>query len=146
MDKLNQLIKYEDTIVYVTELPAGEYEFFRWTTPEAGAYLRSTHDFSLRFRSVAGKASYIGNICVLMAGRKYTILVRDNREKEITLLRQHYRNLREDQIEVHLMENEDAGRKGPEKPKRPSGIEAFDKRNLRRVESRESSQALRPAL
>jgi hypothetical protein len=125
-DMLNQLIKYDDTVIYTVELPAGEYEFFRWTTPEAGTFIRSTHDFSVKFKSVAGKVSYIGNIFVFMAGRNYGILIRDNRAKEITLLRQHFQNIREDQIEVHLMEHEAAGQRGPEKPRRLPGIEALD--------------------
>lgn len=51
-----------DTRIIAVVLPQGEYEFYRWTESETFFYDASIRDFSVRFKSLAGKAVYIGNL------------------------------------------------------------------------------------
>lgn len=96
-----------ETVLYPLLLPAGEYEFFRWTAPAAGlAHYRSTTPFSIRFRSTPGKVTYIGDLHMAVAPEtgKYRFLPRDNRRRRIALFLKHYPNVREDQVETRPME------------------------------------------
>jgi hypothetical protein len=60
-------------------------------------------DFSVRFKSVAGKAIYIGNLLVPMVGGRFSLVVRDQRESDIPPFRKHYPTLTDTQVETHLM-------------------------------------------
>lgn len=100
----NAVIGDGGTLMYPLVLPEGEYEFYRWTEPEVGHYFASTAHFSIQFRSIPGKVLYIGNLYVPMVGNQYGLRVRDNHQKEVQLFKKHYPNIRDDQIEVRLME------------------------------------------
>jgi hypothetical protein len=93
-----------ETMLYPLLLPAGEYEFFRWTAPASG--YRSTTPFSIRFRSTPGKVTYIGDLhmAVELQTGTYRFLPRDNRRRRIALFLKHYPNVREDQVETRPME------------------------------------------
>ncbi len=96
----SDVIKNGDTVLYALLLPAGEYEFFSWYTPDSGhlsfsplfpyaapAPNASRADFSIRFRSVPGRATYIGNLYMSMAWEtnRYALKIRDNRDTDIPL-------------------------------------------------------------
>jgi hypothetical protein len=93
-----------DTVLRTLLLPAGEYEFFGWTA--SGSGYRSTTPFSIRFRSVPGKVTYIGDLqtAVEPETKTYRFLPRDNRRRRIALFLKHYPNVREDQVETRPME------------------------------------------
>jgi hypothetical protein len=107
---VSEPIENGDTRMIAVTLPQGEYEFFRWRVHEFGSYLQPTVDFSVRFKSMVGKAVYIGNRLVPMVGRRFSLLVRDQREGEIPLFRKHYPKITDTQIETHLMHVVHSGR------------------------------------
>jgi hypothetical protein len=107
---VSEPIENGDTRMIAVTLPEGEYEFFRWRAHEFGSYLQPTVDFSVRFKSIAGKAVYIGNLLVPMVGRRFSLLVRDQRESEIPRFRKHYPKITDTQIETRLMHVVHSGR------------------------------------
>jgi hypothetical protein len=101
---VSEPIENGDTRLLAVVLPQGEYEFFRWRAHEFGRYLQPTNDFSVRFKSLAGKAVYIGNLLVPMVAMRFSLLVRDQGESEIPLFRKHYPKITHTQMETHLMQ------------------------------------------
>src|SRR5437870_4171231 len=116
----SDVIKNGDTLLYALLLPAGEYEFFSWYTPDSGhlsfsplfpyaapAPNASRADFSIRFRSVPGRATYIGNLYMSMAWEtnRYALKIRDNRDTDIPLFRKHYPNIDAAQIDTRIMKD-----------------------------------------
>lgn len=47
--------------LFAVELPAGVYEFYRWHVGSGMTSIEPTDPFSIRFRVVPGRATYIGN-------------------------------------------------------------------------------------
>ena len=113
----SEVIKDRDTLLFALLLPAGEYEFFRWSTLDSGQLSFSplppyamprpavSTDFSFRFKSVPGKATYIGNLYLSMVWEtaRYALKARDNHESDIALFKANYPNVRESQIEFRIM-------------------------------------------
>ena len=95
-----------ETMLFTLLLPAGEYEFFSWAAADRGAHYRSTTPFSVRFRSVPGKITYVGDLHMAVAPETgtYRFLPRDNRRRRIALFLKHYPNVSEDQVETRPME------------------------------------------
>ena len=108
----HQLVRYSDgTILYPIELEAGDYEFYRWTTPEFGRYFETVNDFSVKFRSVAGRVTYIGNIELrLLPGEKFALIVTDMHDRDVTELTNAYRHISRDQVRTELMRRESPNR------------------------------------
>lgn len=104
----HQLIRYDDnTILYPIELEAGEYDFFRWTTPEFGTYAETVNDFSVRFRVVAGQATYIGNLQLrLLPQDKFVLIIRDMYDRDVTELTKAYQHISRDEVMADLMQHE----------------------------------------
>jgi hypothetical protein len=107
------IVRYGETFLCPFELPAGEYEFFRWNGPEAADsprspvawYEGSAEDFSIKFRCVADQVTYIGHVQLdLHPDGKFTLGVRDMRETDIAELIKAYKNIRPETIRVALME------------------------------------------
>jgi hypothetical protein len=92
-----------DTRIIAVVLPEGNYELYRWRAAAGLGYREPVKDFSVRFRSVAGRAVYIGNLVVPTDRRYFWLYVRDRRESEIPLFRKHYPKITGSQIETHLM-------------------------------------------
>ena len=101
----HQLIRYDgNTILYPIELEAGEYEFFRWTTPEFGTYAETVSDYSVKFRVVAGQVTYIGNLQLrLLPEDKFVLIIRDMYDRDVTELTKAYQHISRDQVITDLM-------------------------------------------
>jgi hypothetical protein len=56
----------------VLELPAGSYEIYQWIAPRIA---KSDSRFSIPFRVLRGKATYLGNIHVDMGQGNYEFRV-----------------------------------------------------------------------
>jgi hypothetical protein len=48
--------------VQISELPAGDYEFYEWTGKRGGVDYKTRQRFSVRFTVAPGKVTYLGNI------------------------------------------------------------------------------------
>jgi hypothetical protein len=92
-----------DTRMIAVVLPEGEYELYRWRAAAPFGYREPVKDFSVRFRSVAGRAVYIGNLLMPIDSKHFWLFVRDRRESEIPLFLKHYPKITDTQIETHLM-------------------------------------------
>lgn len=103
----NEFTEDNDTLLNPVVLPAGEYEFYTWElgAPGGVAY-RPRVEFSIRFKSVPGKAVYVGNINapINIKTGQHKLELRDNRAKDIPLFLKYYPNIKQDQIEYQLME------------------------------------------
>jgi hypothetical protein len=98
-----------DTWIMAVVLRQGDYEFYRWTQPEAFFYNESITDFSVRFKALAGKAVYIGDLHMTRDDKRFRLAARDLRERHVPLLKAQYPNITDAQIETHLMEVVDPG-------------------------------------
>lgn len=80
----------------VSELPAGNYEIFRYV----GGWYESKKPFSIPFTVVEGKAVYIGNIHVdeMRTAGTFRISVTDRSDRDIPFLRARYKNVKESDI------------------------------------------------
>src|SRR5213075_3130389 len=97
------LVRGGETILYPFELPAGEYEFFRWTGPEIPnsrlapvAWADTSVDaFSIKFRSVADQVTYIGNLQLdYVSDGTFRLSVHDMHETDIAEFTKTYPNIR----------------------------------------------------
>lgn len=104
----HQLIRYEDgTILYPFELAAGDYEFYRWTTPEFGRYAETVDDFSVKFHVVAGQVTYIGNLELrLLPRNKFTLIVTDMDDRDVSELTKVYKAISREQVRTDLMQRD----------------------------------------
>jgi hypothetical protein len=93
------------SLIYSFRVPAGEYEFYHWAQEAFGksSYLHSTTPFSIRFHSVAGKATYIGHLHVPTSGQHFGLGISDLSADEVPLFLDRYRNFSPNDVEVHLM-------------------------------------------
>jgi hypothetical protein len=98
-----------DTWIMAVVLRQGDYEFYRWTQPEALFFNASITDFSVRFKALAGKAVYIGDLHMTRDDKRFRLVARDLRERHIPLLKAQYPNITDAQIETHLMHVVEAG-------------------------------------
>jgi len=95
---------YDDKMLAVMRLPQGNYRFYQCNP--AGYNDVSSENISLSFRSVSGKAMYIGNVKVdRIADRKGFLVVRDNRGQDLPIFKKFYKNIGDDQIDVEIMKN-----------------------------------------
>ena len=109
----NGVIDAGDAILYPFLAPEGEYEFYAWTQPESGYYWHSKTPFSVRFRVTRGKATYVGNLALLVRGlSSFSLEARDRRDTEIPLFLASYPNIREHDVEVAIMAGEGIGGPG----------------------------------
>ena len=92
-----------DARMIAVALPEGDYELYRWRASAPFGYREPVKDFSVRFRSVAGRAVYVGNLMMPMDGKHFWLLVRDHRETDIPRFRKHYPKITDAQIETRLM-------------------------------------------
>jgi hypothetical protein len=107
---VSEPIEDGDTWIFALVLPRGEYEFYQWNEPENYWYYEgSTADFSVRFTSVPGTATYVGNLHLVRDGRTFRMMARDRREREISLFRTHYPKMARAHIETDLMRILDPG-------------------------------------
>lgn len=101
---LMNLIRIDNAVLYPFELPAGEYEFFRWTTPEYGLYEFSVQDFSVRFTVVPGKVTYLGNLGLYTrAGNRFALRVRNEYGRDVHAFLGRYSAVSASDIVVNLM-------------------------------------------
>ncbi len=77
--------------VFVIELPAGEYEFFKNSFSQGNYFMTSTNPFSIPFKVVGGEIIYIGEINV---HRGNCIRVRDKSSRDISVARKQYPSLK----------------------------------------------------
>ncbi len=107
------LVRGGETILYPFELPAGEYEFFRWTGPEIPnsrlapvAWADTSVDaFSIKFRSVADQVTYIGNLQLdYVSDGTFRLSVHDMHETDIAEFTKTYPNIRPETIRVEVMQ------------------------------------------
>ncbi len=74
--------------VVIIELPEGEYEFYSWWGSNGKGIMRPKEEFSLRFKVIAGKAVYLGNLHFWFQGHQWKMKVTDMRERDLPLLYQ----------------------------------------------------------
>lgn len=74
------------------ELPEGAYEVFSWETYGIGA----GRQFSIPFKIVAGRASYIGNVYIeiLTEENIFRVVVSDESKRDLALMLQRYTNIK----------------------------------------------------
>jgi hypothetical protein len=109
-------------LVAVIELQQGEYEFYSWEGKIGGGsgettfHLRSTADFSKRFRIAAGETVYLGNIHFAMSrpaietlvfggNEPYRMTVMDLRQRDLPVLYQKNPKLMPDGVLVNILPN-----------------------------------------
>lgn len=92
----------------VLELPAGQYEFFNFS--HGNKVLK--RPFSFKFSVIQNKAIYLGNIVNWIEhkqeGANITLLpsslrVRDMRERDITIFKNHWKSISENAIEYQII-------------------------------------------
>lgn len=88
--------------VFPFTLPAGEYEFYKWSQPAQGVYTFSVQPFSLRFSVAPGQVTYIGNVRLAMAGKSIGLGFVDRRELDVPALLAKYPRVSSDQVVVRL--------------------------------------------
>ena len=104
----------------IIELQQGEYEFYSWGG-QAGAgagpvtyNVGSTNDFSKRFRVLAGKAVYLGNVhfaisfdaptfTILSVRYPYRIKVSDMRQRDLPLFYQKNPSITSESVVVNIL-------------------------------------------
>jgi len=72
----------------IIELPEGEYEFYSWKGSGGNRRMWSKEEFSLRFKVIAGKAVYLGNLNFWFLQTQWKMKVTDMRERDLPLLYQ----------------------------------------------------------
>jgi hypothetical protein len=87
----------------VLELGSGQYEFYSWAIlyPSLGlTSVESRKDFSVPFAIVPGKATYVGNLHLRLIEEplRYDFDVADKSERDLTLLRQQFVNIKDNDI------------------------------------------------
>jgi len=87
------------TMVYALEVPAGEWDFVSWSEERQGIYHHSKEPFRVRFRSVAGRVTYAGNIQLSASG----IATRDESARDVEAFLRQYKNVKPDQVDTHIM-------------------------------------------
>lgn len=100
---------------FALELPAGNYEFYRWYLEWSTVQISSKKDFSAPFTVGAGKVVYIGdlNFDVLFAKGKLgnsvfsdlDINVKDSSQRDFAFAAKKIPNLRLDQVERKLLDS-----------------------------------------
>lgn len=99
----------------VIELQPGEYEFYSWRGESGGGpgsiqfTVRSTVDFSKRFKVIPGTAVYLGNVHFsidrrIFGGGSYQMLITDRRDRDLTLLHSKHPSITPDRVVVSLLE------------------------------------------
>jgi len=83
----------------VAELPAGSYELHQWRSGK-GNISYTSKPFSIPFVITEGKATYIGNVFININELlgTYKVEVSDAGERDLPLLFQRYRNIRETEL------------------------------------------------
>jgi hypothetical protein len=109
-------------LVAVIELQQGEYEFYSWEGKIGGGageitlHLRSTAEFSKRFRITAGQTVYLGNIHFAVSrpgietlafggNEPYRMTVTDLRQRDLPVLYQKNPKLTSDSVLVNILPN-----------------------------------------
>jgi hypothetical protein len=97
--------------LFPRELPAGEYEFFKWRGMVGNMSYWSPREFSNRFTVSPGRATYIGslNVFTSAASKRYEVQVRDERERDMPAFLARYPRVKRDQVEYAIM-SEDMNR------------------------------------
>ncbi|HRE17622.1 MAG TPA: hypothetical protein PLW86_11270 [Rhodocyclaceae bacterium] len=89
----------------VAEIPAGKYEFFRWRSGRGSfTTYESVQPFSIPFTISEGKATYIGSVMVDVreSTKKFKLSVTDGSERDLSLLRQRFRNIEASDIRLEI--------------------------------------------
>ncbi len=104
--KITRPIMDGGVFIFPLLLEEGEYEFFRWTTPEFGLYYYSINDFSLKFTVVDGKVNYIGNVKLGIEGEDdFYLEVVDREGRDIDKVLSSYSKISRSNIVSSLMSN-----------------------------------------
>jgi hypothetical protein len=94
----------------VIELREGEYEFYSWHGQSGGApggltmSARASRDFAKRFKVLAGRAVYLGNIHFAVGRGVFTMTVLDLRDRDLALLHGKHPNIGPDAIVVTILD------------------------------------------
>ena len=83
----------------VLELPAGSYEIYQWIAPLSA---KSDSSFSIPFRVLRGKATYLGNVHVNIGQGTYEFRVENTAQRDLDVLFRRYPHLRKDDIEIAI--------------------------------------------
>jgi hypothetical protein len=102
-------IFYDNKCISAVRMPEGDYEFYSWLEDRSGCgptfIVFSRLEFSVPFKVIPGKAVYVGQLDRIELDRnKYMLKVSDDREEDLPTFKKVYRNIRDDEIEVRLME------------------------------------------
>jgi hypothetical protein len=110
---MNQLIGVRGGLIYPFVLDEGNYEFYAWHARVPGPlYHRRSPPLSIRFHVTRGKATYIGNLSVIVhpddfsftrATEGYTLQIEDHRDVDIPGFLTKYPNVGEQDVMVSLM-------------------------------------------
>ena len=94
----------------IIELPRGEYEFYSWSATMGGAgtiEIHPTNRFSKRFKVLAGKAAYLGNIQIVIKSGflsgSYGVKITDMRQRDLPLFYQKHPNINTESVVVSIL-------------------------------------------
>ncbi len=108
-----------DGKLIVLELPAGEYQIYRWFISQGYIGLESVDGFDIRFTVEPGKAFYIGELnndrdaggLLGMGLGRMSFNVKDGRGRDLKVVEKLYPNLASTDIQTNLMSVVSLGRK-----------------------------------
>jgi uncharacterized protein YceK len=93
-------------ILYAVELPEGTYEFYDLGGKSTSGYIKSMNRFSQQFVVRAGTVLYVGNYNIdyhpYDAMQRSMFTIRNQQERDIPLLKNQYRNLAPETIQIGI--------------------------------------------
>ena len=96
----------------IIELPRGEYEFYSWRSSGYGGpgikiEISPTNRFSKRFKVLAGKAVYLGNIHIVVESgflsAPYRVKINDMRQRDLPLFYQKNPKIASESVVVNIL-------------------------------------------
>lgn len=102
-----------DGRLIVAELPAGEYEIYRWESTDGQVFINAADSFSIPFEVFPGRATYIGGIVIAISMesyrgswgsklRKVGLQIRNQSERDLKIFLNRYQRLSVNDVTIKI--------------------------------------------